>query len=650
MRERPSFFSLIPYFYTDTHRSPVSFFKMTAQTRLHNEEDKHKYAPQKVNERHMNTPKKSELSRMVSDGDSGNTHASSTTSLSSLPMHGSNNNSNASRTGKKNLTRITTNASTTAMTMTQTETVPTTVRTKTKRKSKPAESYAKKAGRKMRNLWIIISLPGVILVGVLAKSVWGALLAMFVPFSIAFLQGMHGYLRFRHSFADAPLPKSPIRGAIKCTSKASGATVNNTTFTELEKPLRLLIIGDSLSFGVGQSSSATPLMPEAIAKTLSKEMGGKAVVWTCHGETGAPTGWIIKELEQSIQSGKFQELFQDEKYEEDVEEAKASWHDRLQQENIEDDPKVLEAPFDVAVVLTGLNDVKGAALPFLLDKEDSKLRSEANKRGGGYRDELQLLLQALEKKMKTRLQTIRESVEEATERVRDRVHAAKEQARESMDTILKKSSQPPPFATASTTKDASMTRVESNMSLSISSAASSENSEILTGDYVNPRQESLFPMVVLPGMPIKATPSFDLYPIRWFAVPLVEVMDGHKKDLATQHNDSVLFVEAPKQKHITEYVCQEGKHWENMQDDNVLLKIRDIHPEEEAKLESDMKDFYSSKKSYRSNARKPHYSVFSGDGVHPTDEGYALWGKFIGDAIITEWRRKLKHTHRVSFK
>ena len=189
--------------------------------------------------------------------------------------------------------------------------------------------------------------------------VFGATLA--TP-ALAILQGAIGILYYRVYFGDAPLPQTPSHGVVvvhpdhpaqsqqqegnysddgaatttpqslrklsprhtttrplaglpilslgcECNSTSNGpestspCRQQNDAFlhqTIQEPPLRLLVVGDSLAIGVGQAKSCTPIMPETIAKTLSKQLGGRVVYWTCHGAPGASTGWIVREIERGV--------------------------------------------------------------------------------------------------------------------------------------------------------------------------------------------------------------------------------------------------------------------------------------------------------------------------------------------------------------
>ena len=101
-------------------------------------------------------------------------------------------------------------------------------------------------------------------------------------------QGAAAVLNFRKHYADAPLPKVPCHGVV---------LNNQTDQNSQEDPLRLLVIGDSLAIGVGQTMACTPVLPETIASVISSAVK-RPVFWTCFGETGASTPFILKMMNQ----------------------------------------------------------------------------------------------------------------------------------------------------------------------------------------------------------------------------------------------------------------------------------------------------------------------------------------------------------------
>lgn len=127
---------------------------------------------------------------------------------------------------------------------------------------------------------------------------------------IAVVQGGYLLSDFRKYHHDAPFPEMPCAGVVvvrpktvdsAASSSSSAAASWFSSFPLLREqkdpdPLRLLVVGDSLAAGVGTTKQGTPVLPEAIAKSLSRALGGRAVHWTCMGEPGLSSPQIVKDL------------------------------------------------------------------------------------------------------------------------------------------------------------------------------------------------------------------------------------------------------------------------------------------------------------------------------------------------------------------
>jgi hypothetical protein len=623
------------------------------------------------------------------------------------------------------------------------------------------------SGWNMARFWVFgMMTPLGILTWTFTHKVSAVVASMLVLPTVAIIQGSLAILNYRVQFGDSPLPKAPSHGIVKCV--AQSAANSNHKFNQHSKlddqdgigtnhnhygsasslsspdllgdhdglllgdsatsfqgfvdseynafspssssssstPLRLLVIGDSLAIGVGQSTCSTPIMPETIAKSLSKAMNGRPVLWTCHGAPGASAGWIVRELERSIKHGQFMQAnppgsstnnnnkqqsrrdsnsFADgvscsssddsssaESGEianpelaslleaEDHDEELRTWSERLKEHKIRFDPNVL-GPFDIAVVLTGSNDLKSAFFPFLLTGEDAEFRRQAQQRGGGYGKELTRILQVLNQRMRIRLQTLRESVEAATERVRESVDNIRERLNSHDMNTLSNGEDYGTSTNRAQSTTATLRRPASRSSGDIESlnhidtphqnkdsTNSMESDAMMDGTshtHTSLHHSPLFPMVVLPGMPARALPIFQSAPLRWLAVPIVDIMDSHKKRIARWHDGEVLFVDAPSREEIVAYSCQSGVHWEDEMDDRVLLNLRGIKRKHARRIESDMQEYFSKKRDQPKRAeslplRRRHHSMFSVDGIHPNDQGYDFWGRYIAQGIIEEWKRK----------
>lgn len=429
---------------------------------------------------------------------------------------------------------------------------------------------------------------------------------------LAIVQGSFAIYRYRANFGDCPVPKAPSQGLVRVVGKSRLEKFNDDSKTDI--PIRLLVIGDSLAIGVGQASCSTPVMPEAIAKVLSKEFDGRSVQWTCHGAPGASAGWIVRELERSIRHGSFQKASKDETLENHNGSAQDSAVTREKNANDEQsffDSKMI-GEFDLAIVLTGSNDLKSAFFPFLLQGDDVKFREEAQQLGGGYEKQLTRIMKVLNKQMRKQLNMVRDSIEEATHTVRRRLGSIGLQERS--------------YEQADDDRVSFDPECGSFVDVSVDAKASSDDSR--------------FPMVVLPGMPSRALPIFSISPLRWLAVPVVDIMDTHKKELSAQSDGQVLFVQAPTSDQIVEYLDERGDYWKDECDDCTVLQLRDINKHDARQLELELNAYYSLDRNKKSLTKEQnrHFNAFSVDGIHPNEAGYLFWGRHIANQIVKEWR------------
>lgn len=280
------------------------------------------------------------------------------------------------------------------------------------------------------------------------------------------------------------------------------------------------------------------------------------------------------------------------------------------------------AEYDVAVVLTGLNDVKYAFMPHMnsgLDDSSPTL--------GGLKDELFRVLQALQGKMGR------------------------------MDLEGKDK--------------------DGNGTLTASSSQVHEND-------CSPLSNSKRPLVVVPELPVAPLQLFRVVPLKWFLVPIFRGMENNKRFLARTFPDYVVFVDQPDLHWWTDDEAGVGPVRENIQREKLLLRVTDTAQAARDRIQHLMKKYYgkkeeesalerikSQKQSHRSatqsaienennmqimddedeiyvdsalddHTRDPSKqveSLLSVDRVHPNDEGYELWGRHIAAAIIEHWNK-----------
>lgn len=535
---------------------------------------------------------------------------------------------------------------------------------------------------------------------------------------VSLLQGISLLVEYRLHHRDAPEPISPACGTVVAVDESQGRTGGRTDVWPSEtknhahtgvatercssragnfksfmrmirydrnahtggadstkqqrKPIRLLVVGDSLAVGVG-SEVASPVLPESIARALSSALGGRAVHWTCLGTSGASAGRIVRDIESyhdeesrkdalskpvmtnvvgkilpwtrerirtwlGAVDGEEDPTDQSNSIEHVHVRAKAkvmAWLRRrfndidwLQEKErdlwkhwrarrnggLVDGNKLSDATsekeYDVAVVLTGLNDVKDATLPFLVSdsQEELEKRRHEQKDTEGYQGQLKNILLTLQERMNLHKNPV-----------------------ESRTTTMSTDTAPTHFENRSTATE--------------------------------PRRE-LRPMIVLPGLPASIVPVFQWIPLKWFLIPLIRGVDNQKRALSSKYPNSVLFVDSPDLGSVEQYEAGMGIIHSKLQAESVLVLIQDISAKARHKAQRAMDKYYQLKEKFglqdqtesetekqyeqayhqhgassRPMAFSPRIGskLFSLDGIHPNDEGYDFYGRHIANAILAKW-------------
>jgi lysophospholipase L1-like esterase len=467
-------------------------------------------------------------------------------------------------------------------------------------------------------------------------------------------------------------------------------TSNEIRITSTE-PLRILVIGDSLAAGVGTRWSSTPVLPESIAAALSKAMGGRAVFWTCVGVPGQTSSEIVRDImhledllrvrnptTQLLQRFDEWQSLQRQRAHDQIVAAKRKTHEWLEgrkeepQELPEEfqqanqfvrwwkrttmqlrkdiqsirrimkrddfdmelirldevgdavivpkknspqtfvDPSVV-GKYDIAIVLTGLNDLKESLLPFMMSpervKELQQMKQQDQPNAEGMKGEFIRILQALESRMHRILPG----------------------------------------------DDSKMDRRNEN--------SSNENGGI---ESFRPKG----PLIVFPALPYQPTVLSQKWPLSWFMIPLLNMVDRNKQLLSELYPGLVLFVESPDIHDWTNAKeAKKGTVWEDFQ---ILLKLNDIANDAKERIEQLMNRHYDrwvcddkselDRKSRSASAKdnenlyeldmygdisvrppvvaQPGSIMVAADGIHPSDIGYDMWGRHIAGAIIREWEKR----------
>jgi len=160
------------------------------------------------------------------------------------------------------------------------------------------------------------------------------------------------------------------------------------------------------------------------------------------------------------------------------------------------------------------------------------------------------------------------------------------------------------------------------------------------------QQASPVPLVVLPGLPTPRTPCFRKKPLHWLAVPVINMMDAYKRNLAKSLSGRVLFVEPLTQAQLEDYYAKKGSLWEERCKEDLSLSLKDIHKSQSNCIEENMIAYHTRKntnyiaKLFNDINSSANDKFFAVDGVHPNDEGYEAWGRHIGLGIVQELKNK----------
>ena len=603
---------------------------------------------------------------------------------------------------------------------------------------------------------------------------WVVGVAVATP-AVALLQGASLLLHYRENFHDSPYPITPSQGVVVSRKEASLFS----SIDDEQPPLRILVIGDSLAAGVGVLQSATPVLPESMAKVLSHKLGGRPVYWTCIGQPGASLPEIIQQIhanhemlvvrqdstivprksmvqqkveeqadqfierrkrlrywwqherqlfrqQQQQQSELEQQSISEEstvadeegksntplvtetsKQEEEEEETTndnpprgpiAQWWDNLksdfrsfqhawqgptpdevaqqhkkqqlaQQQQQSQDPfalwqkwkrrlirqeSSLEEPigqYDIAVVMTGANDLKQAWLPFMFtnNNKNKTTNSTTNDNDDSTTD----------KTMPDRFRHVLEALKSKMELVLDQQNDDK-QIPEMVD------------------HDEHTAMVEYH-------DTSSDN-------HPHPRRHP--PLVVFPAMPVSMVPDFHKPPMSWFIFWMFQRLEHYKRAIAQQFPGEVVFVEAPpRELFVSKKALKEEEKGQPAEE--VLVAITNVRERVKERMNQTLQDYrrkwaelMTEEEGYDDNDKatntngtttaaasleimdqgenndgdfghhpdesymdydkrgrlertKSNHSkrspVLSIDQLHPNDRGYEIWGQHIAEHVLEKW-------------
>ena len=615
---------------------------------------------------------------------------------------------------------------------------------------------------------------------------------------IAILQGSLLLNNYRVNYSNAPRPVMPARGvaiAIDEEENASSTTTNRATPAALsswilhpfssspnhhpgpEPPLRLLVVGDSLAAGVGMSKSGVPILPESIARALSKALGGRAVYWTCVGTPGVSAAQIVKDIEQiephdphpkgrqldrivkefQIRRRRWQERreHKDSK-DKEIDYENNEKHDRMMDEN---NPESYRNKSQNVIIQwwkqmrqkesINSEEIRNTTRRVVYEWwMQSNLRNKFRRRKQLVEEDISAIKEIVLKPLpklddddddyyydyyrenllaEDRTRNEKYGVAGVKDDNKNDIHQEQRLPLIHKGSLFRRTSVNPEAAAAydiavvliglNDVKDAFMPhmnsgspdtkRLESSLrqvlealrdkmggNMNLEGNRDKNNCDDQSRNMVatsNPDhsaresskvQESSrhpkpirHPLVVVPELPVAPLQVFRLVPLCWFLVPIFRAMENNKRFLASCFPDNVVFVDQPDICWWTDTEMGIGSIRENIQKEQLLLRVTDSVRSPRERIEQLMKNYYDSKEeetesqSNKSKSNQHQYypdsssiknendiyaikgdnrngsDLVSIDRMHPNDEGYELWGRHIAAAIIEHWNKNSNNNH-----
>jgi len=604
--------------------------------------------------------------------------------------------------------------------------------------NKNGEPYSVR--RFVYNWLFIIGSMGLLSYVITQHSIAMTILMMMVLPCLAVYQGAAGMLYYRYHFGTPPHPQNPAHGVVvvnpedlpnkKCSSTKiqygtyhqnhlfgggcqcegglrwrRGGPLNKKEQRVLdnalkEEPIRILLMGDSLALGLGSDRSCTSLLPETLAKSISKKMGGRAVFWTVYGGEGAATSWTLQQLQSKNKKISVSESVKAISSTLNIKKKPLSFSSSSSPPSLtslsEMSPLTPTGSFDIDEEESDEKIINDSLIGRIVVKEE-KSKTKVLKKNGDNKEKKLLprlfnysSITQSKKKIKKKTTTTVDIFGEWKQKLYEFRQGFENDKAGPYDYVFILSGGNDAKAAfipcyGRTKKGDSGNEKKSlykdfesileclgpkmyNTNLMETDDNDEEDDDnvfVKTKDASSTKKK---PYVVFPMMPSRLIPSFQLYPLLWLAIPLIGIIENTKRSLGKKYSNHVLTIDAPSNLEATFYENQEGLLWKRRMTEDTLLCLRDVTAQQCVKTTTAMKQHVTKKssiyKNYASifkarnqkktddnscmmvNAPQPKLSTLKGGGkgygivsvdrVHPNDEGYDFWARSIAEGFFQQ--------------
>jgi hypothetical protein len=503
---------------------------------------------------------------------------------------------------------------------------------------------------------------------------WSVGMVVAVPVT-ALLQGGVMLNDYRLNHGDAPRPLMPARGVAVAVSENESAQQKSSLLSwrrqssDTSRPLRLLVVGDSLAAGVGISKSGTPILPESIARALSLASGGRVVYWTCVGTPGISASQIVQDINQiePQKSGRLELLLRE------WQAKRKRWMQRQQlkrrqtqlqneQLDFEEIPKnpiarwwkeisarktpkeIGETTRNVAQewwtslttrVKEDLDDIKelvqSKPQEFELEDESKKEDPPLIQKGFLFRRDtldpqvasqydIAVVLMGLndvkDMFMPVMMKGKNAPIQSGTVRIHE---GLVEQLHHVLNALKSK------MGRMDLEKEQASQGSESDPSLSEKSAP----------EY-QAQQHMRRPLVVVPALPVAPLQLFRIAPLKWFLVPIFQAMEHSKRALSESFPELVVFVPQPTREFWSDVEAGRGAIREGLENEKLLFKLNDVAQNARDRIQQLMKQHYGNWPVDADEERHYEHRDYPHDHNHPHHSDHQREGDQDGPSVVSD--------------
>jgi lysophospholipase L1-like esterase len=257
------------------------------------------------------------------------------------------------------------------------------------------------------------------------------------------------------------------------------------------------------------------------------------------------------------------------------------------------------AHYDIAIVLTGLNDIKEAFMPFMMSGNNASMMEDTAQIQGGLGVQLKSVVQALRYKM---VRGKDESVHQAilpNKMKKEEEPSSSSSSSSSTDDTTTSPSQPSQEWDYSITVGSSCLPSLSYGPTETKHFPSNDNNDkdppqttSTTTTTTTTTQPLRRPLVVYPALPVARLELFQTAPLCYFLKPLFGYMEENKEHLSRQHPHLVLFVPQPSLENWKDWEAGRGPLWESLSRERILYQLVDVADHVLEKIQTLMQQHY----------------------------------------------------------